>query len=373
MIINKIKNSVTISLAVILIGSCGQILPGGRKNIKDQLTKARKNLITAESIQDIKRRNELLNRAKGNISQAESLSNREKIMINEIPSAYAYYYYVLGEYSEAKKFCDKALRNISNAFLKVLNARIMLKQKGNVYTKKAEGTLKDVIKRLPNMSMAHLALGDTYFLMGNFTDARKHYEKIMTKGGDHVAQAADRLEDLNEIRSTGIKTQKVQNILFTTSVKRDEVANILHKVFHVEKKIKTWKKLEGNFKDISKSRYADSIHTLRGKGFFSYIQGDKFNPFKIVNRGEMAKIIEDFIVLKTKNEANRKRFINDKESPITGIEVNDPFYNSVRIAVKYDIMNISLNGSIDLVEPVSGIESLITIRKMIQRFTIKNR
>ncbi len=370
---NNIKWIVLIIIAFVLFENCGQVLPGGNENIKDKLAKARKNLVQAESIQDIVRKKGLLNNALNLIKQAETINEKEKKMTSEVVAGYAYYNYVLGNNTLAKKYCKDALKRSKHSFLITLNTRILLKEKGKKYANEAERTLQGVIKRYPAMSMAHLTLGDTYYLIGNFREALKYYKNVMIIGKEFVANAADRLEDLYQIEITGIDTGKVQNILFSKSIKRDEVANILHKVFHIEKHLKFGKGLNSNFNDLSKSLYADSILALRKKGFFSYIEGEKFEPFQLVSRSELSKIIEDFIAIKTGNDANRKRYMNDKVSPIKGIKVNDAYYNSIRLSIDNKIMDLPLDGSINPYEPISGMETIITMRKLVEKYAKKKK
>jgi hypothetical protein len=217
------------------------------------------------------------------------------------------------------------------------------------------------------MAMAHLAMGDSHFILGNFQNAQKSYIKVLEIGETFQVQAADRLEILDEIRSAGIDTKKVQGIIFSNTIRRDEIADLLERVYNADKYLKFGKPGEKAFNDIAGSLYSDSIRKLREKGFFTFIKEEKFEPFKPVARGEMAKIVEDYLVLKSGNTALRTRYIKDAKSSIKGIDVKNTYYNAVKIAVDAKTMDISLDGSINPLEAISGLESLNILSKLIKQ------
>ncbi len=286
-------------------------------------------------------------------------------MEDETASVYAYLYFVSGDYGQAKKFAAKN-KNQNDPFVTVLNTRISLKEKGKEYAKNAITILETVLAGSPRNAMARLTLGDSHFLLGNFPEAQKHYTEVLKIGELFQVQAADRLEVLDQIKRTGINTGKVQNIIFSLSVRRDEIADLLQRVYIADKYMTFGKTDEKNFKDTTGSIYAESIRILREKGFFTYINGENFEPYKIVTRGEMAKIIEDFIVLQSGNSALRTKFSKDTKSSIRGLDIKDTYYNAIKTAIEAKVMFISLDGSINPLEPMSGLETIYTFSKLIK-------
>ena len=349
---------------IALIIGCGQI-KGGQGNVKVLLDKAVKNITTAESFSDLKRKNELLKIAQSQLNEAHSIIKNEKTPENEIAQGYAYYYFVRGDYGLAKKFLENITEK-NDSFIAVLTARIALKEKGNEYAKTAVTNLANILNGNPRNAMARLTLGDSYFILGNFQEAQKQYTEVLQIGEAFQVQAADRLEVLAQIRSTGIDTSKIQNIILSISVKRDEVAGLLKRVFNIDKYLKFGKTGEKNFMDITDSFYADSILALREKGFYSFINGENFEPNKIVTRGEIAMMIEDFLVLRTGNSALRAKFAKDAKSSIRGLDVKDPYYNAIKAAVGAKVMTVPLDGSINPLEPVSGLEAIEMFSKLIK-------
>jgi tetratricopeptide (TPR) repeat protein len=351
-----------ISLSILSL-SCGRSVKSGAGDSDTHLGKARKNITTAESFSDLKRRNDLLKTAESQLKQAESADQKGNSK-NEIASYFAYLYFVYGDYVQARKYAEKNTDK-NDPFIAVLNIRIMLKEKGKESAKNAAGILEAILGRSGRNAMATLALGDCQFLLGNFQDAQKYYTEVLKIGEAFQVQAADRLEVMDQIKRSGIETSKVQNIILSQSVRRDEVADLLQRVLNADKHLKLGK-ADGEFNDLSDSMYAESVRLLRKRGFFSYITGDKFEPFRPVSRGEIAKMIEDYIVLKSGNMALRAKYANDSKPFIRGIEVKDQYYNAIRNAVDAKIMDISLDGSVSPLDPMSGLDVLNTFSKLIK-------
>jgi tetratricopeptide (TPR) repeat protein len=350
---------------VFLSINCGQIMKGEKSNVENLLNKAKKNITTAESLADLKNKTDLLKTAESQLNEADALNQKETNMENEIAAVYAYLYFVSGDYNQAKKLASKNTDK-NDSFVAVLNVRISLKEKGKEYAKNAISILEQLLAGSPQNAMARLTLGDSHFLTGNFQDAQKDYTDVLKTGEAFQVQAADRLEILDQIRRTGIDTGKVQNIIFSSSVRRDEIADLLQRVYNADKYLKFGKAAEKNFKDITGSIYANSIQILREKGFFSYISGEIFEPYKIVTRGEIAKMIEDFIVLQSGNTALRAKFLKDAKSSIRGLDIRDQYYNAIKTAIEAKTMSISLDGSINPLEPMSGLETIDTFSKLIK-------
>lgn len=363
----KVKIITYLCLAGFTIFSigCGRMAPGEKSGIQGMFEKAKKNIMTAESVSDITRKNELLKTAESQLNEADTLRKKDKLTINEIDAGYAYLYFVSGDYGQAKKFANMN-KDQNDPFIVVLNLRIALKEKGKENARTAVGILQPIVNGNPRMAMAHLTLGDSHFLLGNFQEAQKHYTEVLKIGEALQVQAADRLEVLDEIRRTGIDTSKVQNIIFSISVQRDEVADLLQRVFKADQYLKFGKTGETYYKDISGSLYMDSIRSLKDRGFFSYITGEKFEPYKPVTRGEIAKIIEDFVVLKTGNTALRTKYANDAKSSIKGIDVKTQYYNAMKVAVDSKAILVPLDGSINPLEPISGLETIETFGRIIK-------
>jgi tetratricopeptide (TPR) repeat protein len=345
--------------------NCGQIMKGEKSNVENLLNKAKKNITTAESLADLKNKSDLLKTAESQLNEADALNQKEKTMENEIAAVYAYLYFVSGDYNQAKKLASKNT-NHNDPFVAVLNIRISIKEKGKEYSKNAINILEPLLAGSPNNAMARLTLGDSHFLIGNFQEAQKDYTEVLKTGEAFQVQAADRLEVLDQIRRTGIDTEKVQNIIFSSSVRRDEIADLLQRVYNADKYMKFGKSTEKNFKDITSSIYSNSIQILREKGFFSYISGENFEPYKIVTRGEIAKMIEDFFVIKSGNSALRSKFLKDAKSSIRGLDTKDQYYNAIKTAIEAKAISISLDGSINPLEPMSGLETIDTFSKIIK-------
>ncbi|MBN2040052.1 MAG: hypothetical protein JW864_08435 [Spirochaetes bacterium] len=346
--------TMSLSLMMSLI-RCGQV-----KNTSSDsgtlLEKAVKNIQVSESLNNLKQKNELMKIAESQLKQAEAIEKKKKNP-EDLSSGFAYYYFAGCNYAEARKFADKT-KNKNDPFIQIIKIRINLREKGVESARESLDVLNSILKKSPRMVMAYLTAGDSHFILGDFKEAQEYYTKVLTLDNGFQVQAADRLEVLSEIRSTGINTRQVQNILFSTALRRCELADVLDRIYKIDKYLKFGSSAGTSFIDISEALYADSIIQLRNKGFFSYIKGDKFEPLKPVTKSEIAMAVEDFLYLKSGNKNIRTRFLKDTMSVVKGIKADDPYYNAVRTALSLKVMDISLDGSIDPLEPVSGLEAL---------------
>ncbi len=370
----KVNLKILISLLSFMIIACGQIIPGSDSNIKNLVNRAKKNMYKAETIEDLKQRNGLLDEALGFIKQAELLIKKDEKNKKdfspeiEISYGFALYFYVRGDNLQSKKNLENAKSyKTNNTLIKVLETRILIKEKGKDYAKDAVDILNYIIKNDPDMAEAHLSLGDSYYYLMDFNKSRIHYRKVLFIGGDLQVLAAERLETLDEIEKLKIDPKQFQNILFSKAVSRGEIADLLQTVFRLDRYLRFSKPLK-EFADISGSMYSKSIELLRSKGLFSYIESDKFEPFKSITRREMAKIVEDFLVISTGNMDYRSSYPKNIKSPIVDVDSADIFYNAIRISVKENIIGLSLGGSMQPENPVEGLEAVGIFNKMIKRF-----
>jgi tetratricopeptide (TPR) repeat protein len=359
-------------LITIVIQGCKQIIPTG-SGTTVLLHKARKNIYMAESIEDRKRREFLLDSALDQLKRAESdeKKKKEKGKFDGINSGYALYYYTIGDYSRAREYSARALKeNSKDPYNMVMDYRIKLKTKGKKYARDAVKELTRIVRANPDMPMAAITLGDAYYYLVEYGKARKYYRKVLLLGREFQISAADRIEILNEIERIKLNPKKYQSLIFSKGVKRGEIASLLHTVFGIQRRFRMKKALPGSFTDLTGVTalvYADSIKELRKRGFFSYIKGKNFEPLKVISRGEMAKIIEDYIVLSSGNIDFRTRYGKSSRSPIKDVESSHIYYNAIRLALQYNIMNLTLSGLMQPDDPMEGLNTLLVIKKMTGR------
>ncbi len=371
----KGKNTILVISALfitIIIPGCKQIIPTG-SGTDVLLYKARKNITMAESIEDRKRREFLLETALDQLKQAESgeKQRKEKAKFDGINSGYALYYYAIGDYSRAEEYSARALKeNSRDPYNRVMDYRIKLKTKGKKYAREAVKELSQIVAKNPDMPMAAITLGDAYYYLVEYKQAREYYRRVLLLGREFQVSAADRIEILNEIERIKLNPKKYQSLIFSRGVKRGEIASLLYSVFGIQRMFRMKKELPGAFTDLTSVTalvYADSIKGLRKNGFFSYITGKNFEPLKVVSRGEMAKIVEDYIVLSTGNIDFRTRYGKSSASPIKDVKSSHVYYNAIRIALQYGIMNLTLSGLMQPEDPMEGLNTLLIIKRMTGR------
>jgi tetratricopeptide (TPR) repeat protein len=243
---------ITISALILagLISSCKQIIPTGG-GTSALLEKARKNIYTAESIEDRKRRDFLLNSALDQLKQAESdTKKKKKARFDGVNSGFALYYYTIGDYNRALQYSTSAIKeNSKDPYIKVLDYRIKLKIKGKKYAREAVKELTRIVKDNPGMQIASITLGDAYYYLVEYKQARKYYRNVLLLGKEFQVSAADRIEILNEIERIKLNPKKFQSLIFSKGVKRGEIANLLYSVFGIHRKFRMKKPIPGTFKE----------------------------------------------------------------------------------------------------------------------------
>ncbi len=358
-----------VCILVTAINGCGPIIPGTSGSYDELISSARKNVVRAESLEDPKQRERLLSTASSQLNSARNIASEKKLPTGELSAVFAYYHFVEGNYGEARTSIDMARNgNYSGVFLEVLEVRINLREKGKSYAGEAVTTLEQLAAKSPRDAMIQLVLGDSKFMLSNFDAAVSHYKKVLTINTAYQVEAADRLETLSALNSLKIDIRQVKDLTLSKTVRRDELANLLYNVYNVSRYIRASSGESEEFNDISKSIYTDAITDLRRMGFFSFIEGKSFYPFEIITRRQMAYVIEDFIVLATGNTGYRNRYTGEEKSPIKDVSVKDDAYNALRLAMEKGIMDPSLSGDMYPNDALSGLQTLLTLNKMMQNY-----
>ncbi len=353
---------ICISIMMIFI-SCGSLVTQSPQKDYDLIYK---NLTNAESIENPVQKNKLLNKAYTLLMQRHSELVKQKRSDATVAALLAYYYYLKGSYQDALAQLELAqsLPSGDNVLMQIMQARILLATKGKAG---AVSALNDV-KSLENSDnpMAFITIGDAYFLKGDYDKARDNYTNALLINKELQVVAANRLEVISRIKTLSINIAKVSDFILEPAMTREKLAYVLYEVFGVHNKISTSKPLDVNFIDIEKSQYKDAIIALRGKGLFSYIQGNTFEPFMVVSRGEMAKIVEDFLVLARNNDGLRSKFTNESPPFFNDIKNDNVYYNALRLAVDLDIMSVSLSQDAYPDESITGLQAIMIIQKLVK-------
>jgi len=358
-----------VCMVLCMLSGCGQIISGGSGSYEGLIADARKNVIRAESLEDPKQRERLLSTASSQLNQARNLAAEKQKQTGELSEVFAYYHFVEGNYGEAKSSLQMARSgNNSGVFLDVLEVRVLLREKGKSYAGEAVTILEKIVAKNPRNAMGQLALGDSKFLLGNYDAASSHFKQVLLINTAYQVEAADRLETLSALKSLKIDINRVKDITLSKTVRRDELANLLYNVYNVSRYIRSSREQAEEFTDISKSIYADEIKGLRRMGLFSFIEGTSFYPFEIVTRRDMAMVIEDFVVLATGNKGYRNKYTGEKSSPIKDVPVKSESYNTLRLVMEKGIMDPSLSGDMYPDDAMSGLQTLLTLKKMIQNY-----
>ncbi len=348
---------------VLVFVSCGQLITKSPQKDYDLIYK---NLTNAESIENPAQKNKLLNKAYILLMQRQGELIKEKKSDATVAALLTYYYFLKGNYQDAAAQAELAqsIGKGDNPLNVILQARILLATKGKTA---ATGAL-DIVRSLDSSDnpMAFIATGDAYFLKAEYDKARDNYTKALLLNKELQVVAANRLEVISRIKTLTINVANVSDFILEPTMTREKLAYLLNDIFEVQKYITGAKPVEANFTDLEKSRYRNAISALRSKGLFSYVQGEMFEPFMVVSRGEMAKIVEDFLVLSRNNESLRTKFKNESPPFFNDIKIDHMYYNALRLAVDMDIMSVSLSQDAYPDESVTGLQAIMIIQKLIK-------
>lgn len=351
------------------LSGCGSVVPGGSGDLEYLLDTAEKNINKAGAVEEIAVRERLLGEALAKLRKAEDQGKGKKIYPPRFYTAFALYYYSRGEYVQARNYIDLARKaDPDNAYASVLDCRLKLREKGASYAPEAIRILERAEKGSPGLLLTQLTFGDCHFLSGDYPKAREYYIRVLKANREYQVAAADRLETIYQIESSRMNPRQIREIIFSPGVKRDEIAYLLDKEFRIDRMLRGGRETNVAFKDLKTSSYADSIEKVRSLGMFSHVTGDTFSPFSLVTRAEMARIIEDFIVLGTNNIGYRGKYKKGEKSPIRDVKSDDPWYNAVRIAVDKNIMDLTLGGSFNPLEPLRGLDAVIMLNAMMRNY-----
>ncbi len=352
--------------------SCSSFQMSGKSGIVKLLYKAKRNIITAESIEDISRQKKLFSNALHFINQAKALSVKMKKRSGleyDILTVFAFYYFSVGDLTKAEEFINKSAGDSVDNI--VLESRIKLTRKGKLMASKVIDKIKGLKNKIARHSMGHLTLGDAYFYNFNYTSAKNHYTKVLQIGKAHQVLAAERIELIQKIEKIKLRSALAQKLILSKNIKRQDIAHLFFSILKIHRFFRIRNNNPIPFKDHFSSPYKKEIDTLYAKGMFSYIKGDKFDPLKIITRGELAKLIEDFTVLATGNIDNRNRYKRSKKNEINDISTSDSYYNAYKLVTKRKIMNVTLSGYLKPKEPINGLDTLLITKRMIRRIVFK--
>lgn len=129
--------------------------------------------------------------------------------------------------------------------------------------------------------------------------------------------------------------------------------------------------------DIVNHPFRDEVLTImkwRVRGLEpKYDQATKaylFKPAEMVNRAEMALILEDVLMKLTGDEKIATAFFGQERSPFPDVKTTAPFYNAVMNMATRGIMEAELSGEFRINAPVDGAEALLSIRVLKQKMNI---
>ena len=96
-----------------------------------------------------------------------------------------------------------------------------------------------------------------------------------------------------------------------------------------------------------------------------------FLPEEPVSRGELALILEDVLIKLTGDEKLASAYLGESKSPFPDVRPTSPYYNAILNVTTRGIMAGDLSGEFRPAEPTEGAETLLAVRTLTFRSTIR--
>ncbi len=113
---------------------------------------------------------------------------------------------------------------------------------------------------------------------------------------------------------------------------------------------------------------AETIYRALRYGVIDLLPDGSFRPEYKINRGVLALLIENFLILLSDDPATGKRYYKSDTSPFSDLPAHHPVFNAAMLAVENDIMPFHENRRFAPRETVSGREALEAFYNLKQYF-----
>lgn len=354
----------------------------------------------------------------GKVNVAESKFERAVYCEEKFSPAYSGLAIVIAEKAKRqtdagfrKVEIDRALDNLKKAekladtaedkfdYL-VAGIRVYTALKTQDWFKKAEEAFSDIKMLKPDerkltyyqgIEAADYFIGIAYLEALEFRQARDKFADVLNAKRDgkwhEKADKAWKKADKIVRAMAGITVGDVgKKIAIKDSITRGDIAALLIDEMKIDKLFagripaqSMIDKMKAEFTpaDILNHHFKDEILTIlkwKVRGLEpKYDETTKaylFKPTDVVNRGEMAFILEDVLIKLTGDEKMATAFFGHSKSPFPDVRPTSPFYNAVMNMTTRGIMEGELSGEFRIDSPVDGAEAILAIRILKQRMNV---
>jgi len=255
----------------------------------------------------------------------------------------------------------------------------------------------------PKFAPAYYYMGLAYKEALEFNFANQMFTKVTELNSDHVTEAEAQLKFIDMYILAKPTTQAGKQIANAEKMTRADAAALFIVELKIrelmvrpgikpeEKKVESADKvpvqqkeaepavtggilrapvppLANDIFDHPNKSYIDEILKTGVRGLENDPNGN-FKPNEIISRGEYALMLED-ILIKITGEKNLATKHLKTKSAFPDVPADMPYYNAIMTVTSLDIMNVKniKTGEFAPLKPLSGLDALIIIRKLKEKF-----
>jgi len=266
----------------------------------------------------------------------------------------------------------------------------MIKEQSKVKTllKDAEGEFKDAQKKDPNSAPLHYYMGMAYKVALNFEKAAEMFKKVLDMNKEFTNEANIEWAVIQKIQRAAPGSEIGKKIALINKIDRADVAALFDQEMNLEKLftkrgIKTY---DTSFKAPveSSSRFSpettlkmepatdiadhwlkpsiDAVLKLQIRGLEAG-PNHKFEPDKLITKGEFALMLEDILIKVTGDEKLATKFLG-ATSPFPDVRNDHYAFNAIMTVSSRGFLEADkATGEFKAIDPVSGADALLAIRE----------
>lgn len=307
----------------------------------------------------------------------------------------AVYYAHEGDEEKAEQMRKQAWKNVGedndkklDYFANVIKYHSIIK--GRDWLEECEEALEKGKKINPRHELLYLYMGDAYMTAYQWRNAENMYKEVIELDGSYRELADAGWKKAQKIVRAGPGSIVGKKIALVEKITKADVAALFVEEMHLpelwrKRGIKTWETPEFRPPGESSSGEAPTMptdiadHPLKtdirevlklGIRGLEADSGGKFYPDKPITRAEYALMLED-VLIKVLNEPGlASKYVGESQSKFHDMRTDHWAYNAAVVMTTRGLMPQNMEGKFYPMEPVSGADALLVIRKMMDYLRI---
>ncbi len=282
-----------------------------------------------------------------------------------------------GKFHVAKEAMSKALACAETGQEKALAhvgfMRILTMEREGTWLREVLGHFRDALELSDNLSEAYYYLGVAYRTDLRLSKAEWAFKKVIELSSRMTEEAEAALIQLEKIRQAMPITQLGRQISIRPVITRAEVAAILIHELKLDKILARYGAIEDGRgyspvkipQDVISHKFRQEI--IKCLGFeikaLTVSKEGEFNPEDIVTRAQYAVMISDVIEKITRDQYLKDSFKKTR-SPFSDIEKHDPYFGAVMVCTQWRGIIESNCPEFNPMDPITGADALLAIRRL---------